>query len=160
MKKCFLYFFGVMMLMTSFSTLAEKGCELTYFAKTADHAQNVFVCSNQSNIIFAYGSVEATKPEILLVVPKTKVLIKTYQSVKLGPIGYEMFIPNGGVWYVVSSKLLESKLLLISGGSDIYQAQTENLDNISSTTLDKVDEKNQMLSVKGVLNITEDINVR
>lgn len=153
--------FGIIAYLTSAGTwAAEQGCDLTYFAKTADHRGNVFVCSNQGNIIFAYGSVDATNPEVLLVVPKNKVLIKTYESVKLGPVGYELFIPNGNTWYVVSSKLLSSKLFLVEGGKDIYQTQTEKLDQLLAISLDKIDEKNKILSTKGVLNITEDITVR
>lgn len=147
-----------MVLLCTTSSYAEKGCNVTYFAKTADGRGNVFVCTNTNNLIFAYGQVEATSPEVLLVVPKEKVLIKTYETVKLGPIGYELFIPQGNAWYVVSTKLLKADLLKIAGGKNVMDTPTYQLEIISTLKLDKVDERNEIPKTRGVLNLTESLN--
>lgn len=161
MKKYVVYLLSIIALACSLPTHAEtvdKGCSVTYFAKTADHRGNVFVCANTANLIFAYGQVESTHPEVLLVVPKEKVLVKTYESVKLGPVGYELFIPHGNAWYVISSKLLNADLLKIAGGKDVITTPTHRLEVISTLKLDKIDERNEILKTRGVLNLSEELN--
>lgn len=133
----------------------NNNCQPMYHAKTFDNNADVFMCATENNILFAYGKGSSKYPDILLSVPKAEVQIRSYVR-GLTRLGYDVLIPSGDSWQVISFRPDGTYIKTFNGNVSLASVRKE-IDSINGITINKLNETNSIWSIKGPLEIQEEL---
>lgn len=133
----------------------KNNCQPMYHAKTSDNTSDVFMCATDNNILFAFGSESSKYPDILLSVPKAEVQVRSYVR-GLTRIGYDVLIPSGDKWHVISFRPEATYIKAFSGKLTLASVRKE-IDSINGVQVNKLNESNAIWSIKGLLELQENL---